>query len=191
MGWNHQPERVFSWTWNWREGRWTLLQFQDVHGFAQISGFRSPVPSIGLVYLPMWKIDVYGKCKKIYHTEMLWVRLFRRFGGFPRSEMSYDLLNNKNTWSIDGSKPCIPSRDTDEICHCDSSTFDTQTPLFMYLRTPAKISVACPKTVKDAMLLSVDNCDQTRCTWEIDILNPQVVEVWGRCLASSRSFSGV
>ena len=39
--------------------------------------------------------------------------------------------------------------DTDEICHCDSSTFHTQTPFFMYLRTPAKISVACPKNVKD------------------------------------------
>ena len=32
-----------------------------------------PIPSMGLVYLPIHLFDVYGKCKQIYHTWMLWV----------------------------------------------------------------------------------------------------------------------
>ena len=32
-----------------------------------------PKGSMGLVYLPTWMADFYGKCRQIYHTWILWV----------------------------------------------------------------------------------------------------------------------
>ena len=32
-----------------------------------------PMGSMGLVYLPTWMVDFYGKCSYLYHTWILWV----------------------------------------------------------------------------------------------------------------------
>ena len=54
-----------------------------------------PIGSMGLVYLPTWMVDFYGKCRQIYHTWILWelswhmqfcstpVLCLKRFG-FPK-----------------------------------------------------------------------------------------------------------
>ena len=51
---------------------------------------------MGLVYLPTWMVDFYGKCSQIYHTWILWV--------FPRWDMLVP-------WSVRISlRHCQPSK---------------------------------------------------------------------------------
>ena len=40
-----------------------------------------PIGSMGLVYLPTFMVDFYGKCRQIYHTWMVWGWLINLFYG--------------------------------------------------------------------------------------------------------------
>ena len=36
-----------------------------------------PIGSMGVVYSPTWMVNFYGKCRRIYHTWILWVMIYR------------------------------------------------------------------------------------------------------------------
>ena len=52
----------------------------------------NPIPSMGLVYLPTWMADLYGKCRCIYHTSvsygvLLSETMFLEVGELPSHQL--------------------------------------------------------------------------------------------------------
>ena len=53
--------------------QFVLLLVFAVFWFCFFSKSSYPIGSMGLVYLPTWMVDFYGKCRWICHTWILWV----------------------------------------------------------------------------------------------------------------------
>ena len=76
-------------------GPWVVF-FGSILGKWNISHSHSLIPSMYGIVISTWMVDVYSKCREIYHTWILWVWKLLSWAGYIKSlVMSYCLLPQK------------------------------------------------------------------------------------------------